>query len=615
MTFIVSKKHYSDRLLGITPSNVAVAAGPHSPETATVEQILEEGRPWTGLGGTHIVLRGVVTAESIRCHWIGRAFPPLDTSDLWTFITGKETAEEMPAREEIEEILRPLTSPTGEGPVTREGALINHLLEGGYSEDLLQLMCYADYHVNEYLMGTGPEKVTVAYNSIYTEVGWEVLKKASAMAVYTDEKPLDREQYEQELLRPREEILRTHLTHALSNRETIVFLHPAAAIGNLAVETWSGLAHWDVQEDPTGQLLAVRYGTSRWDSEHSQTLDELKERITSAAATDALAGKRLASIEDITDHYQRLGAYGDITPYDNSDDTFTPAQPRAPYAPGEKEPVPTPTPTIEPTRAPAPTPTRTLTPPTMAPPTAMPPGIRPTATPRPTLPPPTPDPGAYRDWNPSCENSRAVPAVLNSPGLTGDCTTLLTAKPTLDPNNQLNWHRELSITEWYGIEITGTPERVTSIELNVYPLHGQIPGELGNLTELQFLRLRDLSLTGQIPQEISLLQNLIFMELSYNALTSAIPASLGYMENLSSVTLNNNQLTGNIPPELGRLNLLQFLNVANNNLTGTVPQELTSITMLQRLYLENNNITGCVPPRPDDPYYNVFGVPICSAGQ
>ena len=193
MTFIVSKKHYSDRLLGITPSNVAVAAGPHSPETATVEQILEEGRPWTGLGGTHIVLRGVVTAESIRCHWIGRAFPPLDTSDLWTFITGKETAEEMPAREEIEEILRPLTSPTGEGPVTREGALINHLLEGGYSEDLLQLMCYADYHVNEYLMGTGPEKVTVAYNSIYTEVGWEVLKKASAMAVYTDEKPLDRE--------------------------------------------------------------------------------------------------------------------------------------------------------------------------------------------------------------------------------------------------------------------------------------------------------------------------------------------------------------------------------------------------------------------------------------
>ncbi len=323
--------------LKVTASSIAVAAGPSSPDTRTVEELLEEGDHWTGLHSTHIVLRGVVTAESIRCHWTGMAILSLETSKLWTFVTGTEAAEETPAREEIEKLLQPLINPTGEGPITREGAVINHLLKGGYSEDLIQLLCYADYHVSEYLLGTGPEKVTVAYGSIFfTETGWDVIKKPTAVAMYTDEKPIDKERYEQERLRPLEEVLRTHLTHALSNRETIVFLHPASALGDLAIETWSGLAHWDVQKDHTGQLLAVRYGTNQWDPEHAQTVDELKKRVTSAAATDALAGKRLASIDDITQHYREMGAYGDITPHDDSDETLPRLSPGHPTPPARE---------------------------------------------------------------------------------------------------------------------------------------------------------------------------------------------------------------------------------------------------------------------------------------
>ncbi len=30
----------------------------------------------------------------------------------------------------------------------------------------------------------------------------------------------------------------------------------------------------------------------------------------------------------------------------------------------------------------------------------------------------------------------------------GDCTALLTAKPTLDPGNILNWHRDVNIKAW-----------------------------------------------------------------------------------------------------------------------------------------------------------------------
>ena len=601
--------------LKVTASSIAVAAGPSSPDTRTVEELLEEGDHWTGLHSTHIVLRGVVTAESIRCHWTGMAILSLETSKLWTFVTGTEAAEETPAREEIEKLLQPLINPTGEGPITREGAVINHLLKGGYSEDLIQLLCYADYHVSEYLLGTGPEKVTVAYGSIFfTETGWDVIKKPTAVAMYTDEKPIDKERYEQERLRPLEEVLRTHLTHALSNRETIVFLHPASALGDLAIETWSGLAHWDVQKDHTGQLLAVRYGTNQWDPEHAQTVDELKKRVTSAAATDALAGKRLASIDDITQHYREMGAYGDITPHDDSDETFTPAKPRPSYAPGEREPVPTPTPTPRPTKAVTPTPIPTPTPATA--PTPNPEDLRSpiTLTAERAERRPVSDPSAYQGWNPSCENSAAVPADWDNTELTEDCTALLTAKPTLDPWNIFNWHRDVNIGTWRGVKVEGTPQRVTEINLKGPRLYGSIPKELGILTKLNVLILAHLALDGEIPEEITNLRELALLVLGYNDLTGQVPKALGNLKRLVILDMAHNLLTGGIPPELGQLDRLQMLALNNNSLTGTIPPEITAIRTLGSLRLYDNQFTGCVPPRPDNPY-EVYGVPLCSAGQ
>ena len=354
-----------------TPSVITVTTGPHETEIKTVEELLEEGRPegrpWKGLGGTHIAFRGVTTADSMRCHWTGRAIISLDTEDLWAFVTGSQEHDETPTRDEIEKILEPLINPTGEGPITREGAAIDHLLKGGYTEDVLQLLCYADYHVIEYILGTGPEKVTVAYGSVSTEAGWDIVKKDSAAVLYSDDKPLTQQEYEEQHLRPKEDAFWTKLAGPLHNRDTVVFLHPQAPVGNIAVETWSALAYWDVQKDEAGQLQAVRHGLRHHHSEYKQALEDLEGRITAAAAQDALAGKRLAGIADITDHYREMGAYGDITPYDGSDDTFTPAQPPPPDPAAARRPIPTPTP--QPTRAalPTPVPTRTPVPPSLSP--------------------------------------------------------------------------------------------------------------------------------------------------------------------------------------------------------------------------------------------------------
>ena len=335
----------------------------HSLKASTVEEALEYGNPRLALTGTHIVLQGIVTADSIRCDWAGSARIAPEIAELHSQLGPTVDEGELPSREEIKQHLETVLKLKVGEDTSKERTVIDLIVDGGYSEDLLTLICYADYQVTRYILGTGPEKATVAYGGRITEYSWDLVRKTGGISSNTGGEITSREQYEEEILQPSEEALRMALTHALSDRETIVFLHPAAPMERIATLTWSAVSHWDIQRDIEGQLLAVRYGTWNRDPEHSQTVEELRDRIESAAATDALAGKRLGSMEDITRHYREMGAYGDLTPYDDSDETFTPIKPRPPYAPGEGEPVPTATPRPQPTKAPTPTsaPKRILT--------------------------------------------------------------------------------------------------------------------------------------------------------------------------------------------------------------------------------------------------------------
>ena len=44
-----------------------------------------------------------------------------------------------------------------------------------------------------------------------------------------------------------------------------------------------------------------------------------------------------------------------------------------------------------------------------------------------------------------------------------------------------------------------------------------------------------------------------------NGITGEIPKELGYLSNLTTLDLENNRLTGEIPSNLGNLKKLQFL--------------------------------------------------------
>ena len=85
-------------------------------------------------------------------------------------------------------------------------------------------------------------------------------------------------------------------------------------------------------------------------------------------------------------------------------------------------------------------------------------------------------------------------------------------------------------------------------------------------------------MTGEIPAELGNLSNLQWLALRNNQLTSAIPVELGDLSNLQGLYLNQNQLTGAIPPELGGLANLSELYLADNLLmTGCVPDGLRNV--------------------------------------
>ena len=84
-------------------------------------------------------------------------------------------------------------------------------------------------------------------------------------------------------------------------------------------------------------------------------------------------------------------------------------------------------------------------------------------------------------------------------------------------------------------------------------------------------------MTGEIPPELGGLSNLQRLYLRGNGLTGGIPPELGGLSNLTELDLSDNQLTGAIPPELGRLSNLTELRLSGNQLTGCIPEGLRDI--------------------------------------
>ena len=136
--------------------------------------------------------------------------------------------------------------------------------------------------------------------------------------------------------------------------------------------------------------------------------------------------------------------------------------------------------------------------------------------------------------------------------------------------NSANWLSDAPLDTWHGVTTDGSG-RVIELDLSENGLSGEIPAELGNLTNLTELWFYS------------------------NQLVGSIPSQLGNLTNLTRLDLADNQLRGSIPAELSHLTNLTMLNLAENGLSDSIPSELGNLTNLTHLYLAGNELRGCVP--------------------
>ena len=145
-----------------------------------------------------------------------------------------------------------------------------------------------------------------------------------------------------------------------------------------------------------------------------------------------------------------------------------------------------------------------------------------------------------------------------------------------------NWLSDAPLGEWEGVTTDGDG-RVIALSLTYNNLSGEIPAELGSLSNLRELVLHTSKLSGEIPAELGSLSNLESLWLHRNELSGEIPAELGSLSNLRELWLSINFLSGEIPAELGSLSNLDMLDLHSNNLSGEIPAELGSLSNLDML--------------------------------
>ena len=112
--------------------------------------------------------------------------------------------------------------------------------------------------------------------------------------------------------------------------------------------------------------------------------------------------------------------------------------------------------------------------------------------------------------------------------LVADCESLLGLRNTIRGTQPLDWTGSKAVSEWEGVTVSGTPQRVTGLDLSDGGLDGQLSGLLGNLTGLTTL------------------------DLSGNPLTGMIPSKLALLTNLTTVSLDGTEFDGCAPPVLSR---------------------------------------------------------------
>ena len=155
----------------------------------------------------------------------------------------------------------------------------------------------------------------------------------------------------------------------------------------------------------------------------------------------------------------------------------------------------------------------------------------------------------------SCSSGIAVTNPDTNPGLVGDCESLLGLRDTLRGTAALNWTAGNVMSDWVGVTLSGSPQRVTGLDLADLGLDGELSGLLGNLTGLTTLDLSGNPLTGMLPSKLALLTNLTNVSIAGTDFEGCAPPVLG------DVVLSDVATTGlddcDPPPDMPRSGVIR----------------------------------------------------------
>ncbi|KAJ9540183.1 hypothetical protein OSB04_026689 [Centaurea solstitialis] len=136
--------------------------------------------------------------------------------------------------------------------------------------------------------------------------------------------------------------------------------------------------------------------------------------------------------------------------------------------------------------------------------------------------------------------------------------------------------------------------KLESLRFAASGLSGNLPPQLGNMTNLVVIDLNNNLISGPIPDSLGNLSFLQTLEIANNSLSGPLPDSIGRLSSLLSMYLPDNFISGPLPDSLGRLSSLEELDISNNEINGTLPQSVGQLTKLMTLNIMNNLLTGVV---------------------
>ena len=176
-----------------------------------------------------------------------------------------------------------------------------------------------------------------------------------------------------------------------------------------------------------------------------------------------------------------------------------------------------------------------------------------------------------------------------------DSIALIKIYEALGPWDGERWDYN-DYTTWAGLTAAYDVdnEEIRAVGLEVYGgIHGTIPDEICNLTELRRLVLTGGQ--GRIPENIGNLKHLQYLWLDNNQLIGGIPESIGNLRELQQLRLSNSQLDDTIPESIGKLVNMEVLQIFNTRMKGNIPKGIASWSKLKQMVVKQNHFSGTFP--------------------